>query len=834
MIPDLTQLSGEETKRQALLKKIDSLPPEQQEKFREMFARQAAAKPFYCTRGRTCDGNPHEGFPYQHARSDQWAPEGKPGYDWRHWISMSGRGGGKALDVDTPILTDRGWSEMGQIQDGDVVFDEAGKPTRVIKAHDWYIPEHLYRVHFSDGSVLDADGEHLWVVLDHLDRKRLNRSGASDFPADWAARPALTTEEVAARQKYGVRGDREFCIPIARPISHPSAELPIAPYALGAWLGDGSSAIAELTVADSDFAEVSELVSAAGEPLSGGRRRPDAACQTYGMGQRGNLRDPATGRMVSNGSMHSRLREMGLLRNKHIPEQYLRASITQRLELLRGLMDTDGFADGSKSTVEFCSTSRRLADGVLELARSLSERPVLTEGRATLDGRDCGPKYRVTWRPSLFVPFNMQRKASLITPRRSQALRMRHRMIVKVEEIKKTLVRCITVDSPNAMYLAGHALIPTHNTQTGSAYSLELSKRMKRIGIIAPTAADLRTTIAEGPSGLIRTCERAGKPGVYEPSKRKFTFASGTEVLLFSAEEPDRLRGSQVEFWWGDEPAHWAQVEEVWEQMNFTLRLGTEPHVLLTTTPLATKWMKAMVKDPRSRVVRVSTFANAANLAKDFIEQMKIQYEGTRMGRQELHGEILEDVEGALWSGDMFQRCEIPEEFDKIVVGVDPAGSANKRSDQTGIIVVGKVAKHSYVLEDLSGTYTPDQWARKVKYAYDKWDANAVVAERNYGGDLVKSNLRSLDPFMYVKEVRATRGKVVRAEPVVGRYEQGRVFHVAGANLAKLEEEQVSWVPSDTRSPSPNRVDALVWAETDLQGTGGAARAFSPVGRSIR
>lgn len=466
MSMDLSALAGEDSKRKALLRKIEALPPEQQEKFREMFARQAAAKPFYCTRGRTCDGNPHEGFPYQHARSDQWAPEGRPGHDWRHWISMSGRGGGK--------------------------------------------------------------------------------------------------------------------------------------------------------------------------------------------------------------------------------------------------------------------------------------------------------------------------------------------------------------------------------TQTGSAYSLELSKRMRRLGIIAPTAADLRTTIAEGPSGLIRTCERAGKPGVYEPSKRKFTFASGAEVLLFSAEEPDRLRGSQVEFWWGDEPAHWAQVEEVWEQMNFTLRLGTEPHVLLTTTPLATKWMKEMVADPRSRVVRVSTFANAANLAKDFIEQMKIQYEGTRMGRQELHGEILEDVEGALWSGDMFQRCEMPEEFDKIVVGVDPAGSANKRSDQTGIIVVGKIAKHSYVLEDLSGTYTPDQWARKVKYAYDKWDANAVVAERNYGGDLVKSNLKSLDPFMYVKEVRATRGKVVRAEPVVGRYEQGRVFHVAGANLAKLEEEQVSWVPSDSRSPSPNRVDALVWAETDLQGVGGAARAFSPVGRSIR
>lgn len=375
-------------------------------------------------------------------------------------------------------------------------------------------------------------------------------------------------------------------------------------------------------------------------------------------------------------------------------------------------------------------------------------------------------------------------------------------------------------------------------TRTGSEYSLKLSRDPKAIGnqmaIIAPTAADLRDTIVEGPSGLLTVCEMAGEPGKYEPSKSRFTFESGARALLISADEPKRLRGKQFGFVWADEPAHYEDPQEVWDQLMFCLRLGFMPHILLTTTPLPTPWMKARLADPRTRTTRASTFANRANLAEDTIRELRERYEGTRLGRQELHGEILDDVEGALWNGDMFVRAEKPESFDKIVVGVDPAGSANKRSDLTGIIVVGKVGKLSYVLEDLSGTYTPEQWAGRVKYAYDKWEADSVVVERNYGGDLVRSNLKTLDEFMRIREVRATRGKAVRAEPVVSRYEQGRVLHVIGADLAKLETEQVSWVPSDPKSASPNRVDALVWADTDLHGRGGPVAIASALGKSLR
>lgn len=357
-------------------------------------------------------------------------------------------------------------------------------------------------------------------------------------------------------------------------------------------------------------------------------------------------------------------------------------------------------------------------------------------------------------------------------------------------------------------------------TKTGSEYSRRLSRKMRRMGIIAPTAADLRSTIVEGPSGLIRACELAGEPGEYEPSKRRFTFASGAQVLLFSAEEPDRLRGSQVEFWWGDEPAHWAKVEEVWEQINFTLRLGDNPHVLLTTTPLPTKWMKKVMADERSRVVRVSTFANAANLAEDFIATVRAAYEGTRMGRQELYGEILEDVEGALWNMDLFHHEEVERDaLTRVVIGVDPAGSTGKKSDETGIVVVGQMGEHLYVLEDATGKYTPQQWANQVDKMAEKWGADVVAVERNFGGDMVKHTLKSIDSLVRIKEVRATRGKRVRAEPIVSLYEQQRVAHFRG--LEKLEEELVTWVP-DSGMASPNRLDALVWACSELAKPGAA------------
>ena len=234
-------------------------------------------------------------------------------------------------------------------------------------------------------------------------------------------------------------------------------------------------------------------------------------------------------------------------------------------------------------------------------------------------------------------------------------------------------------------------------TRTGSEYARKMSERVSRMALIAPTGADVRDTMIEGESGLMFVAALAGMKLKYEPSKRRITFPSGCIATTFSAEEPARLRGPQFGFAWLDEPAHMPLIEDVWDNLMFGLRLGTRPHVVLTSTPLPTKWVKTMQKDPTTRVVRVSTFKNADNLAPAYLERVKAKYAGTRQGLQELEGRLLEDVAGALWNTNLLVREEIDwTDLDRIVVAIDPAGTANRRSDETGIIVAGIRGKNAW------------------------------------------------------------------------------------------------------------------------------------------
>ncbi len=356
-------------------------------------------------------------------------------------------------------------------------------------------------------------------------------------------------------------------------------------------------------------------------------------------------------------------------------------------------------------------------------------------------------------------------------------------------------------------------------TRTGSEYARKMSERVSRMALIAPTGADVRDTMIEGESGLIFVAALAGMKLKYEPSKRRITFPSGCIATTFSAEEPARLRGPQFGFAWLDEPAHMPLIEEVWDNLMFGLRLGDRPHVVLTSTPLPTKWVKTMQKDPTTRVVRVSTFKNADNLAPTYLERVKAKYAGTRQGLQELEGRLLEDVLGALWNTNLLVREEIDwTDLDRIVVAIDPAGTANRRSDETGIVVAGIRGKNAWVLEDASGKYSPMGWAERAHSLYAKYQADAIVAEKNFGGDMVKEVITRATPAgantprIIVKT--ASRSKKVRAEPIVALYEQGRVFH--WGDLADLEDEMLTWVPG--QGDSPNRVDALVWALAELMG----------------
>lgn len=361
-------------------------------------------------------------------------------------------------------------------------------------------------------------------------------------------------------------------------------------------------------------------------------------------------------------------------------------------------------------------------------------------------------------------------------------------------------------------------------TRTGSEITHRVTEITPRIILIGATGPDFRDTMVEGVSGIL-ACSPPGKRPLWEPSKKRLTWPNGCIAQGFSAEEPDRLRGPQSGFVWGDEPAHWPLVQEVWDNMLFGLRIkgrnGLAPKVVATSTPKPTKWMKALMKDPMTITHRVSTYANLDNLAETFRQTILDRYEGTRLGKQELHGELLEDVEGALWSWEMFVWVEAAPQLQRIVVAVDPAGTANAKSDETGIVVLGiSVEKDIYVLADYTGKYSPAGWGDKALDAADDFSADCIVAEKNYGGEMVRHVLevaaerrKTIAPN--IKLVNSRRGKAIRAEPVVALYEKSRVNHVgARGDLALLEEEQTEWVPGE--GDSPNRVDALVHGVHEL------------------
>lgn len=353
-------------------------------------------------------------------------------------------------------------------------------------------------------------------------------------------------------------------------------------------------------------------------------------------------------------------------------------------------------------------------------------------------------------------------------------------------------------------------------TRTGAEWvrSIVSTGRARRVALVARTAADVRDVIVEGQSGILAISPPHERP-TWEPSRRRLTWPNGAIATTYSAEEPDQLRGPQCDSAWCDELAAW-RYPEAWDQLQMGLRLGDDPRVVVTTTPRPTELVRALAASPTTRVTRGRTLDNARNLAPGVVEALTARYGNTRLGRQELDGEILDDAPGALWRLAMFDasRVDSAPTMRRVVVAIDPAVTAHEGSDETGLIVAGLgLDGRAYVLEDLSGVFPAEQWARRAVEAYRRHRADRIVAEVNQGGDLVASVLRAVDRAVPVAQVRATRGKSLRAEPVAALYEQGRVSHVG--LLARLEDQCASWDPaSDARSP--DRLDALVWALTDL------------------
>ena len=288
-------------------------------------------------------------------------------------------------------------------------------------------------------------------------------------------------------------------------------------------------------------------------------------------------------------------------------------------------------------------------------------------------------------------------------------------------------------------------------------------------------------------------------------------------ATTYAGDEPDQLRGPQHDGAWADEPAKWKYPTLAWDNMELGLRLGPDPRIVATTTPRPIPLLRELIRDPMTVVTRGSTYDNLLNLAPGFIDRVLKKYEGMRLGRQELHAELLEDVPGALWTRELIEASRVPvfpSELRRIVVAVDPAVSNGEESNETGIIVAGVAANgHGYVLEDLSGRLSPDGWARQAVRAYHHYRADRIVGEVNNGGDLIENVLRTVDPQVSYRSVHASRGKYLRAEPIAALYEQGRIHHVG--QFAELEDQLCSFVPNEFNG-SPDRLDAAVWALTEL------------------
>jgi phage terminase large subunit-like protein len=355
-------------------------------------------------------------------------------------------------------------------------------------------------------------------------------------------------------------------------------------------------------------------------------------------------------------------------------------------------------------------------------------------------------------------------------------------------------------------------------TRTGaeSVRSWIQNKQARRIALVGDTQQDVRRVMLEGDSGLLGIHPPDERP-LYFPSRGLVSWKNGATATLYSSEKHETLRGPQFDAAWVDELAKFRAPRKTWDQLMFALRKGACPRVIITTTPRPCSLLKELLERQGKDVVvtKGSTFDNADHLAPSFIQTMSERYAQTRLGAQELYGEILEDDSQALWSSSLLKSCyrqEIPP-LTRLVVALDPAVTNHAHSDETGIIVAGRDAQNrAFILTDLSGKYRPQEWAQKALSAYHHFQADRIIAEVNQGGDLVEQMLRSLDQNVAYKAVRATRDKLTRAEPVAALYAQGRVFHT-GKNLGNLERQLCTYIPGN---PSPDRLDALVWAVTDL------------------
>lgn len=398
-----------------------------------------------------------------------------------------------------------------------------------------------------------------------------------------------------------------------------------------------------------------------------------------------------------------------------------------------------------------------------------------------------------------------------LSPLKERALRMR---LAWLETARPNQLPPEGSEWDNWLILAGRGF---GKTRTGAEEVLDraLALPKRRVAVIGATTADTRKICYEGESGLIAIIpEDLMVNREWNKQLLQIKLINGSIITGFGAEKPERLRGPQFHYAWCDELASWKYPEETWDNLSFCLRLGETPQTIITTTPRPIKTLREIIKDPRTVIVRGSTFENKENLAPAYLRRMMEKYGGTRTGRQELYAEVLEDTPGALWNSRQFDN-PVHVDLDnmyRIAVGVDPAISSK---GEHGIIVAGSTPKpkeRHFVLEDASLQGSPEQMARRAIAMYKKYQGDAIVIETNQGGDMLKSLFNNIDDKLPLRTVRASKGKFTRAEPIAALYEQGRVSHAG--SFPQLEDQMCTYVPGERESP--DRLDAMVWVMTWL------------------
>lgn len=469
-----------------------------------------------------------------------------PDWAWRFALALCGRGFGKMLCNSTPCITTSGWKRHGDLGVGDKVFDENGVPCNVT---GFYPQPRLkcYRLHFSDSTHVDAGAEHYWRVWGHKDRKQYLRQDKSDStkrtfpPANWAGfRESsaksewgvnyLTTEQLINNFTHSSRNDANWCIPTTQPLQMSEVPLPVEPYLAGLWVGDGGRGTGSFTTHSNDAVYYEKAIVEGGYRVGVNKSDPSKEYAWVLSALDGFCKDINTS-----------------FPDKNIPDIYLHNSMENRLAFLQGLMDSDGHS--RKSTVEFCSMRKDHAEAVMWLARSLGQKPVLVAGEAKLNGKSYGTRYRVHWKPNseLTNPFRIPRKKGALQFDCAQQSRNNHRMVVDWEDLgERDGYSCISVDSPNRLYLAGEALIPTSNTRMGAEWIIERAKAGKGpISLVGQTSADVRDVMVEAGPSSIMMCSPPDFMPLYEPSKRRLTWPNGVTATTFSGDEPGQLRGPQ-------------------------------------------------------------------------------------------------------------------------------------------------------------------------------------------------------------------------------------------------------------------------------------------------